>query len=145
MENCKLMNMCKITDEKNNMVLIQKRIKSWRGLAFPGGKVELDESIFNSVIREVKEETNLEISDLKFCGIKSWYSDDIKNIVFLYKTSTYTGELLKETPEGENVWMNEKDIVYNNPAPSFLAMLEIFNGNFMEMKYDESIQDWVLY
>ena len=38
MENIKLMNMCKIIDNQTGKVLVQERVKSWQGIAFPGGK-----------------------------------------------------------------------------------------------------------
>ena len=55
------MNMCKIVNPKTKEVLVQERIKSWEGIAFPGGKVELGESIVPSVKREIYEETGLKI------------------------------------------------------------------------------------
>lgn len=42
--------MCMIYDD-NGKILIQDRMKSWCGLAFPGGHLELKESIVESVIR----------------------------------------------------------------------------------------------
>ena len=68
-----LMNMVKIYDEKNNKVLVldKKKKYGWEGLTFPGGKVEKNESFENSVIREAKEETNLEIKNPKFVGINN--------------------------------------------------------------------------
>ena len=70
MENVKLMNMCKIINPKTKEVLVQERIKSWEGIAFPGGKVELGEGIVPSVKREIYEETGLKINYMKICGIK---------------------------------------------------------------------------
>ena len=101
MENVKLMNMCKIIDTNTNKVLVQDRVKSWKGIAFPGGKINNGESITKSTIREVKEETGLDITNLKLCGIKNWYNKEKneRSIVFFYKTTTFTGNLISETDE----------------------------------------------
>lgn len=40
---------------------------------FPGGHVEKGESIVQSVIREIQEETGLIVSNIVPCGIKDWY------------------------------------------------------------------------
>ena len=76
-----LTNMCMIYSKDN--ILVQDRVKSWCGIAFPGGHVENHESIVDSVIREIKEETGLDISNVELCGIKQWFKDDIRNICFL--------------------------------------------------------------
>ena len=105
----KMANMCMIEDENGN-VLVEERKKSWQGLAFPGGKIENNESVYDSVIREIKEETNLNIKNLIFCGIKDWF-DSKKNekiIIFLFKTNDFDGVLLESSDEGKNYWVKKK-------------------------------------
>ncbi len=47
MENVRLMNMCKIVNPKDNRVLVQERVKSWHGIAFPGEKLNLERVLCN--------------------------------------------------------------------------------------------------
>ena len=54
-----LTNMVMVTDETTGRVLVQERVKSWKGLSFPGGHVEPGESFVDSAVREIKEETGL--------------------------------------------------------------------------------------
>ncbi|KAA4379135.1 NUDIX domain-containing protein, partial [Bacteroides ovatus] len=101
MENI-LCNMIKIN--RGNDVLVLDKVKKygWEGLTFPGGHVEKVESITESVIREAKEETNLDIENIKYVGMISWYdidSDD-RIVGFLYETDDFSGELVKENIEG---------------------------------------------
>ena len=65
-----LTNMCMICDAKGN-VLVEDRVDpGWQGIAFPGGHVEWHEPFTDAIIREVKEETGLTVSDLELCGLK---------------------------------------------------------------------------
>ncbi len=138
MEKVKLMNMCKIVNSKEGKVLVQERVKSWRGIAFPGGKLEEGESIIKSVEREVYEETGLMVSNLKICGIKDWYDyeEKIRNLVFLFETDTYKGELIPETDEGKVYWATYEEISKMNLVNDFDKLLEVFdNRNINELVY----------
>lgn len=68
-EKAELTNMCMIYDGAGRVVVQDKVGKNWGGITFPGGHVEKDESFVDSVIREVKEETGLDIQSPKLCGI----------------------------------------------------------------------------
>lgn len=148
MENVKLMNMCKIVDVSTNKVLVQERIKNWKGIAFPGGKINNGESIAKSTIREVKEETGLDINNLELCGIKNWYNEEKneRSIVFLYKVTSFSGNLILETDEGKNYWISEEELSQKELANNFDIMLKVFEENdHSEMIYSEEKKDWVLY
>ena len=75
-------------------VLVQNRIKSWKGIAFPDGCIENHESIVDSVVREINEETGLTINHVELCHIKLWFKDGIRNVYFLFKTSCFEGDLI---------------------------------------------------
>ena len=89
-------NMCMILDPATKRIVVQKRVKYWTGLAFPGGHLERGESLVESAIREVREETGLIVSDLKPCGIIHWTRTDADEhyFVHLYRTETFYGNLL---------------------------------------------------
>lgn len=135
MAKVELTNMCMIYDEKNNKVLVQERIKSWKGITFPGGHVEDGEGIVESTIREIKEETGLTISNLESCGVVYWYNDEIgdKYFVFNFKTETFEGELLEKTDEGKVYWVDKNSLLDLNLADGFKERLPMF----LEGKYSE--------
>lgn len=148
MESVKLMNMCKIIDINTNKVLIQERVKNWKGIAFPGGKINNGESITKSMIREVKEETGLDITNLELCGVKNWYNEEKneRSIVFLYQTKNFAGNLISETEEGKNYWISEEELLKKELADNFDIMLKVFTkNNFSEMIYNNKTKDWNLF
>ncbi len=141
MENIKLMNMCKIVNPKTKQVLVQERIKSWQGIAFPGGKIESGESIVPSVKREVYEETGLKLNNVRICGVKDWYSKKEKErqLVILFISDDYSGEIISETSEGKLYWIDEEELKDKKLATDFDKLLEVFNdANINEMVYEDN-------
>ena len=140
-EKAELTNMCMIYD--NEKVLVQNRVKSWCGIAFPGGHLEECESIVDSTIREVKEETGLDICSLELCGIKQWFCDGVRNICFLYKTNKYSGNLISSN-EGENFWVSLDEIDKYKLAPGFSKMLDIFLDKDLSEYYHLKKKDEII-
>lgn len=139
MINTKLMNMCMITDKITNKVVVQDKINKphWRGITFPGGKVENGESIIDSTIREVKEETGLDVKDLKFSGLIDWYNDITHErwMIFLFKTSTYSGEMIDETYEGKVFWVDIDALPNMNLAGGMKDYLKLYFDDSLNEAY----------
>ena len=119
-----LSNMCMVYKE-NGKFLVQNRVKNdWSGLTFPGGHVEDDETLENSVIREIKEETGLDIKNPKVVGIYEWpWENNSRYLAFLYKTSEFEGDIIS-SKEGEILWIKESEIKNFKLSTDFL---EIYN------------------
>lgn len=126
--NCELTNMVMIENPENNMVLVQKRVKYWTGVTFPGGHIEKSESFTDSAVREVKEETGLDIKNPKLCGTVHWCHKDTdeRYIVLLYKTTEFSGQLVDKTDEGEVFWINKEDFRNYQLSPNFDTYLKVF-------------------
>ena len=86
-----LTNMCMVEDGKGNVVALDKIKGGYTGLTFPGGHAEEGESFYDSVIREVREETGLTISDPLLTGVYQWTEGGIRNVIFLNKACKFTG------------------------------------------------------
>lgn len=127
--------MVMIEDKTTGKVLVQERLKSWTGLSFPGGHVEPGESFVDSAVREIKEETGLDIRNLQTCGVIHWSHKIRKDryIVFLYKTSDFSGKLLDATDEGRVFWIDPEELKAQNLSSNFANYLPMFmNGEHSE-------------
>ena len=66
-EQCELTVLCLL--RRGNEILLQNRRKAdWRGYTLPGGHVEPEESIVDAGVREMKEETGVDITDVRLGG-----------------------------------------------------------------------------
>jgi len=107
--------MVMIENPATGEVLVQDRLLSFKGLAFPGGHVDGGESLYACAVREVKEETGLDVRDLKFCGMKHecWRKrpggGEQRYFVFLYRTRDFAGKLI-DTKEGRHFWATPEEL-----------------------------------
>ena len=122
-----LTNMIMIED-KDGRVLVQKRIKYWKGIAFPGGHIQKGESITDSVIREAKEETGLTVKNPRLCGIIHWDNRKKreKYMVFAYKATEFEGKLLDATDEGSVFWVTKDELSRMELCDNFDRYLKVF-------------------
>ena len=123
-EICEFTNMCMVQDARGNIVALNKRKGGYTGLTFPGGHLEPGESICDSVIREVKEEAGLDITNPLFCGIYHWYENNVHHMIFLYKADQFTGAL-KGSDEGDVFWMSLEEYRKKDLADGMDQVLRI--------------------
>ena len=124
-----LCNLCMVEDLKNGKVVLQyrspERYKKWSGYAFPGGHIEEGESLAESVIREVYEETGLTIADPKLVAVKDWSLDEGgRYIVFCYKATRFSGQL-RSSEEGEVSWVEKDQLEKLDLSYDMLPLLEV--------------------
>lgn len=115
--------------EVGNKILLQNRIKKdWQGYTLPGGHVEKDESFVDAVIREMKEETGLDIKNPVLVGVKQFPIKYGRYVVLLYKTNEFEGEL-RSSNEGKMEWIDYKDVSEIKTVDDFEDLLKVMNSN----------------
>ncbi|MBF9002697.1 NUDIX domain-containing protein [Vibrio nitrifigilis] len=89
-----------LVNQKHSEILLIKRIKDGRIYwVFPGGGVESNESLTQAIVREVFEETSLEISNQE--AIFSVVNRGRKEHFFLVNVPFFTPKLSRQSPEFE--------------------------------------------
>ena len=142
-EKCILTNICLVYKD-NKILVINRKKKDWPGLTFPGGHVEKQENFNESVIREVKEETGLNIKNPILCGIEEFKTkSEDRYLMLYYKTNKFTGKL-KSSREGEAFWIDRKDLDKYKLSLDIKRILKVMESdNLSEIIYYEKNNKWL--
>ena len=119
-----LTNMCMVY-RNDGSFLVENRLKNdWPGINFPGGHVEPNESLEESVIREMKEETGLTLSHLENVGVFEWnvIEEGVRHLCVLYRTKDFKGSI-KSSKEGPIFWLKEAELKNYPLSTDFEAVL----------------------
>jgi 8-oxo-dGTP diphosphatase len=140
-ENAEFTVLCLIED--GDRLLLQDRVKAdWKGYTLPGGHVEKGESFVDAVIREMKEETGLDIYEPKLVGIKQFPIEGGRYIVMLYKATKFSGEVVS-SEEGRIEWVEYSRLSEINTVDDFEELLEVMNSDKLsEFRYIIEDGEW---
>lgn len=102
---------------KDHRLLLEERADDhyWD---FPGGSIEFNETALDAAKRELKEETNLEVSSFSLLGVYSgpltYYKyangDEVSGVDIVYYSSDFSGSLSKQKEEVSSLrWFDLKN------------------------------------
>ena len=127
--------MCAVINNSNDWLFID-RVKSWKGLALPGGHLNGRETTGECARREIFEETGLTLNELVFKGIVHFYNSISRKryLIFNYTSTSFSGELKNSSDEGALLWINKKDFYRYQFAEGMEKRFILFTQKFpMEM------------
>ena len=142
-ENIELTVLCLV--HRGEELLLQNRVKrEWQGYAMPGGHVEPGESVVEAVIREMREETGLQIIRPKLCGVKQFPIEGGRYLVFLFETEEYTGELT-DSEEGQMRWIPRSCLDEYKTVDDLEQMLDVMlKPELTEFQYVIENGNWLV-
>ena len=126
---------CLIFNE-NNQVLLQKRSDDnlWGN---PGGSMDLGETIYDTVIREIKEETNLDIKkeNLKIFNIYSGEEqhhiypnkDEVYFVNIIFEIHKYSGDIVSDIESKELKFFDIDKLPNNITKPFETVAIDLKN------------------
>lgn len=118
----------------------------WIGI---GGHLEQGESKEQALVREIKEETGLDVLHYIYRGELLFVNNDFEEVMYLYLVDEVSGDLI-ECDEGELAWIKEDDLMSLNMWEGdykFLPLL-INTDEFirLELRYSDDqlveVKEW---
>ena len=104
----------------------KRRGSSYPGFyAQPGGKLELGETFIECAIREVKEETDLDIRNIKICSVSEFI--DKKHYILINAICDYTGgQIVNKEPTKchKLMWIKWNDLKKYKCCPGLVNLFE---------------------
>ena len=103
--------------ERGREYLLLHRVKKehdenrdkWVGI---GGKFEEGESPEDCLLREVREETGLQLLRWRYRAVVTFVSDEWgTEYMHLFTADRWSGELLRDCPEGELAWLDREELL----------------------------------
>ena len=104
-----------VEDGKGNVLLVKTYFHGW---VFPGGQIEIGETIDEGVIREIKEESNIDASVCQLIGIYSntcsyLYKDGVtiipSKVMFDYICKYEGGKLGVSDETSDSRWVKKEE------------------------------------
>ncbi len=135
-----------IVDDGNGKILLVKTHSS--GWVFPGGQVEVGENLIDALVREIKEESGIDIIVNQLIGV---YSNTKINkghdgkiviptkIMLDFTCAPIGGELCTSEETTESCWIEKEKVLDMITTPAYKTRFQAymdFNGNVNYMDYN---------
>lgn len=120
--------------KKNNKILFVLRrnmpyINKW---SLPGGKIKKNETLMKAAIREVSEETNLDVQLTRLCGFVD-FKNDVQSVIdyraYIFECIPITHELKPSSDAKMVQWIGKKDFSKYGVALPISTFLKKWYGN----------------
>ncbi len=140
-------NICIVKNKK--ILLLNRQHDNFKGWIQPGGKVEFMESIFDAAIREVKEETGLDILNLKLKGISGFINKTKgeRYIYYDFLSNNFKGTIKNQSKEGNPKWWDIDQLNNIDMQEDIRKRIPLYlrDGSFEKIHYWDEINNKIGY
>ncbi len=111
MINTKFWTICMIQNG-DQVLLLNRTHDEFDGYIPPGGKVDFPESFTDSAIREVKEETGLDVKNIQLKILYEYVNPTLNDrfIIYNYLATEFSGTLSEGGKEGRPQWFSLSEL-----------------------------------
>jgi len=120
-----------ILNPRNQILLLQRSEKSGLGdkWSLPGGALEHNEEPFGAIKREIDEETQLVVKEIKPFHVKSYLNDDGDFVVIIgYVCQTDSEAVQLNWEHDDYKWLSKQEALKLNLTPDGKTFIESFNN-----------------
>lgn len=133
-----------VEDFEGNILIVKTHHWGW---VFPGGQVEVGENLMDGVIREVKEESGIDVEVSHLIGVYTnsaiykWYdgvTDVPTKVMFDFACKPIGGELCTSEETSDCKWVAKEEVLEYITQPAIRARIEEyfkFDGNVEYKEY----------
>lgn len=134
-----------VENEQGEILLVKTQHGGW---VYPGGQVEVGENLIDALVREVKEESGIDIEvghligTYSNTGIYKWYdevTDVPTKVMFDFVGKPIGGVLSTSEETSESCWVQKERVLEFITAPAVRARYEAYESFKGEVKYMEYV------
>ena len=117
-----LFSIAAVIEAKDNTILLMREgdLPYHDCWVIPGGYVKPDETVKQAVVREVKEETGLEVIPKEFLGLYDDFlseEEPTHHIIAAYKAMVIGGRVIFTREATKYAWMNPEEVIKSDDVP----------------------------
>lgn len=134
-----------VEDAEGNLLIVKTHDGGW---VFPGGQVEVGENLIDGVVREVKEESGIDVAVSHLIGvytnsaIHKWYdgvTDVPTKVMFDFACTPIGGELSTSEETSDCKWVAKEEALDYITKPAIRARIEEYFKFDGKVEYQEYV------
>ena len=114
---------CVVFNNKGQILLLKRSEKSGGGgWSIVGGGLEHGEDPIEGIKREAREETQLEIQDIKPVLVSSFEEGEDRTLLIFYQAKTHSDQVVLNWEHGEYKWVTKDQAMKEELSPALKTL-----------------------